>query len=123
MNRKLLALCSEHFYWTNRKIYYDIMKNFLNKKISAIEFENQFSQQWCFDRGQHALWERNLEDDETLMFEPDIRATEFEKLVSTIYSACDVFNPADEKLESHELNEEGLRIEVQDAFSKIEKYC
>ena len=119
-----MSLFSEHFYWRNRKKYHQLMKYFLDKKISGIEFDSQFCDQWCMDRGQYSKSERenNFKKDETIIFDPDSRAAGFEELVSSTYTACDAFNP-DGDLEDYELDEEGLRAWVQDIFPKIDKYC
>ena len=37
-------------YWENYKMYLDLMKKFVDKKISGTEFSDQFFQMWKSDR-------------------------------------------------------------------------
>ncbi len=117
-----MNLHSEHFYWRFRYLYYGLINLFLDKKISVIEFTEQISSLWVSNQQSHSRWKYYFEKDETLQFEPDSRALGFEELASDIFTICEICNP-DEDRRSHELNEEELRLYIQqNTLPKIEKY-
>lgn len=113
-----MTLLSETFFWINRNKYRQLMKDFIDKKINAVEFDTQFSM--LSSRDTSLYWQTWT----TTTIEPDSRAKGFESLISNIFLTCNDFNVEnDETILPYMLDEEGLRLEVKKMFPRIEKYC
>ena len=101
-------------YWENYRLYVDLMKKFVDKKISGTEFSDQFFQMWKSDRDKTYNSEELTEN---------FKLTEidgFVSLISDLFLDCEVFEADPLLREDYEISEEELRDCVKKTLLKID---
>lgn len=85
------SLLLENFsYWENRKLYLQLMENFVYERIDGMQFDREFCRMWRVDRDKNYSLEKLLDKIE------DEKLTElegFSALMSDLFTDCDVFEP------------------------------
>lgn len=112
------SLILENFkYWESKKIYVHLMKQFINNKITGIEFDNKFFEIWKFDRDRTS----NLKDLSYIIKNFELtKLDEFSDLISKLFNDCEVFEPDPLLREDYEIDENELRECVKKTLLKIE---
>ena len=115
-------LILENFkYWESKEIYVHLMKQFINNKITGIEFDNKFFEIWKFDRDRTS----NLKDLSYIIKNFELtKIDEFSDLILKLFNDCEVFEPDPLLREDYEIDENELRECVKKTLLKIEhRYC
>jgi hypothetical protein len=94
--------------WKNRKKYFSVMNNFVNGKITAEDFNDDFLYLWRKDRD-------TLDND----YEPNIRSKGFGKFINKVFFLREDFEP--EADENEEYNEKWLKDSVSNVLIQIQK--
>ena len=120
---KYSARISEYLHWSQKNEYLELIKNFLNSKIDAKEFDKKFSKMVTVIEKKCRLLIKNYE--ELKFTKPNPRSLGFGTWISEIYLCCNEF------YEDYDLNEgedpalkteEQLRDAVKSLFPEIQKY-
>lgn len=77
-------------YWENSKIYLELMKKFVHKKISGTEFSDQFFEMWRSDR------DKTYNSEELVYITENFKLTEiegFSSLISDLFLDTELFDP------------------------------
>jgi len=114
MNESLLI--RNFKYWQNSKAYLNLMKKFVDKKISAIEFSDQFFQMWKSDR------DKAYNSEELVYITENFKLAQidgFSSLISDLFLDCESFEADPLLREDYEISEEELRSCVKKALLKI----
>lgn len=101
------SLLLENFsYWENRKLYLQLMENFVYERIDGMQFDREFCRMWRVDRDKNYSLEELLDKIE------DEKLTElegFSALMSDLFTDCDVFEPDSALRQDDEISEEELK--------------
>jgi len=103
-------------YWENYKIYLDLMKKFVDKKISGTEFYDEFFQTWKLDR------DKIYNSEELFYITENFKLTEidgFSSLISNLFLDCELFEADPLLREGYEISEEELRNCVKKTLLEI----
>ena len=103
---------SSHIYWENREKYVSLLKRFLNDCVSADDFTYEFLNLWRENRD--SLSTREID------FEPYPKAIEFCRIVSAVFTDCDMFDPDAE--ENEEYNALWLKTSIKQKLLKMQEY-
>ena len=113
------SLLLENFsYWSNRKLYLELMERFINGRIDGTQFDNEFCQMWRVDR------DKSYSSKELLDKIEDVELTKlegFSALISDLFTDCDVFEPDSALREDYEISEEELRNRVKKTFLEMKE--
>lgn len=107
--------------WGNYKIYLDLMRKFVDKKISGTEFSDQFFQMWKSDR------DKTYNSEELIYITENFKLTEidgFSSIISDLFLDCEAFEADPLLRKDYEISEEELRncvkktlLEIKDRYS------
>ena len=120
---KYSYIINEYLHWSQKNEYLELIKNFLNSKIDAKEFDKKFSKMVTVIEEKCSLLFQNYE--ELKGIEPSPRSVGFATWISEIYLCCEEFY---EDYELHEgedpalKTEEQLRDAVRSLFPEIQNY-
>jgi hypothetical protein len=99
---------SDQKYWENRKNYFSLIHNLLNKKLTAEDFIDEFM----------CLWEKDR-DRVDVNCEPNIESKGFARWMDKIFSRCEVFKP--EAQNNEQYGEKWLKDSVNNILIQIQK--
>lgn len=123
MNNMINRQALENFkYWSSYKIYLDLMKKFVDKKISAIKFSDQFFQRWKSDRDKISNSEELVYIMENLKLTEIDKLTEmdwFSSLISDLFLECESFEADPLLREDYDISKEELKNCVKKTLLEI----
>lgn len=99
---------SNQIYWKNRKEYFSIMNNFINGKLTAEDFMDEFL----------CLWEKD-QDTALIYCEPNRTAKGFADRMDQVFFCCEDFEP--EAQENEQYGEKWLKDLVSNILIQIQK--
>ena len=103
-------------YWENSKMYLDLMKKFVDKKIRGTGFSDQFFQMWKSDR------DKTYNSEELVYITENFKLTEidgFSSLISELFLDCELIEADPLLREDYEISEEELRNCVKKTLLEI----
>lgn len=125
--RDYLVLLEADIFWQSRYEYFEIIEDFLNKRISGQEFKNQYRNVRNKNLTESDLKKTTLEyEDEETDLQINHAARNFTKIVSSLFSFLDIFEPELEDSQSSVYGiSEGVLREVlkNDILPRIYQYC
>jgi len=100
LTRHLTFLWDEIF-WQNRNQYLQILESFISRKITVDEFMQQFGQLRRENKNASDMRQKNLEAEacgvlpktSEIDFQLNPQSVGFTKIIGSIYSSIDLFNP------------------------------
>jgi hypothetical protein len=115
---------TEHFHWSHRTEYLQLMENFVRFKINGKDFYDKFCNMVEEIEKECRLLEQDFERLETI--EPNPNSTDFAKWISEIYLCCDEFypdfDPNNPPSFQFAKSEKDWRDIVTDMIPQIQKY-
>lgn len=94
--------------WENRKNYFSVINNFINERLTAKNFTDDFLYLWRKDR-----------DSSIVNLEPNLESKGFGKWLNKIFFKCEVFEP--DAQENEEYNEKWLKDSISNILIQIQK--
>jgi Bacterial self-protective colicin-like immunity len=118
MNYSNSVLIENLQFWDDRKIYIQLMENFVSEKIDVNQFEREFYRMWQVNLDKNYSLKEvlfRIKDEELKLTELDY----FTDLISELFTDCDVFEPDSRFRNDGEISEEQLRDCVKRALLKM----
>ena len=84
-----LLLLSDFSYWESKKLYTQLMEEFINGIVDGQKFEEKFYQIWRLNRDKEYSNEEILK----INNEKLIESKGFSTITSNLFTDCDVFQP------------------------------
>lgn len=104
-------------YWERRNLYLELMEKFIDRKMPGKQFTTEFFKMLRADR------DRTYTCEELRFKIKDLDLTKlenFESLIVSLFTSCDVFQPDPALRKHYEISEEELRKCVQKVFLEIQ---
>ena len=115
---------SEYLYWLKKDEYLQLIKDFLDFKINAEKFVDQFSKMVRVIDEEFELLSKNYKELKNI--QPNSMSVEFGTWISEIYLSCNEFYPDFREEERSEIpiakTKEQLRDTVKNLLPEIQKY-
>ena len=115
---------SEYLYWLKKDEYLQLIKDFLDFKINAEKFVDQFSKMVRAINEEFELLSKNYKELKNI--QPNSMSLEFGTWILEIYLSCNEFYPDFREEERSEIpiakTEEQLRDTVKNLLPEIQKY-
>ena len=101
--------------WESKKLYTQLMEEFISGIIDGQKFEEKFYQIWRLNRDKEYSTEEILK----INNEKLIESKGFSTIVSKLFTDCDVFEPDPTLREDYEISEIELKNLVKKALLEI----
>jgi phosphatidate phosphatase PAH1 len=111
----------DKIYFKNNGKYLLLMKAFVNKEVSGINFQNKFCELYSIDFENSKKLEKTIKEPTT--FQPNLKSSGFSGLMSRVFTTCDVFEPCTERRESYELSEKQFKDCIKQLLLEMQRYC
>jgi hypothetical protein len=111
---------SDHVHWKKRTDYLNLMKDFVNFKISGKEFETQFLN--IFQTREKIVKTLINDLNQLTSFEPNPLSFGFSEFISDIEVSCDEFYLEAGENDGFGRDEKSLRTFIADIIPQVQKY-
>lgn len=122
--QKYGILISDNVHWQTRKEYFTLMKDFVNLKITGVEFEKSFTE--LHQANEKIIKEIEFDLEKLNCFPFHLRAAGFSAWTSELELGCDEFYPDFRAQEEPDLkfarDENNFRNFVADILPDVEQY-